>query len=60
MKTITLDADKAARLGAKERQPEVRPALAAAARPALRTRLVAACGWPTDAEPLARRRAAKR
>ncbi|TXH49316.1 MAG: hypothetical protein E6Q93_25260 [Burkholderiaceae bacterium] len=60
MKTITLDADKVTRHGAKDRPIEARPPLAAAARPVLRTRLVAACGWPTDAEPLARRRAAKR
>ncbi len=33
---------------------------AGAAKPPMRTMLVASCGWPVDAAPPARRRAARR
>jgi hypothetical protein len=57
LKTSLRNDEKAPRAGAMERMAEPRPQPVPAPLQPLRTRLVAACGWPTDAEPLARRRA---
>jgi len=60
LKTSLHNDEKAARSATTQRPAEARPAAVSLPAQPLRTRLVAACGWPTDAAPVARRRAAKR
>lgn len=57
LKTSLQNDEKAARTGVMERRADARPSTGAPGVPLLRTRLIAACGWPTEAAPQARRRA---